>query len=152
MIRYGLGTLQKTDIEGLTRCKILLHNEVVGLEMSIMPVTLHLQGPFFTTMLLFSTRQAHLFDEWDAERMGTRGTFWKGCHGMALLCTGILMPQIVCRPDPQRVVCCVLTALAPGEQSRGLLGGLDHGNPCLAACIARNTLQPETDTCQRLCS
>ena len=46
------------------------------------------------------------------------------------------MPQVVCRPDPQRAVCCVLTALAPGEQGRSLLGGPDYGRPCLVAYIA----------------
>ena len=67
-----------------------------------------------------------------------RLTLGKSCYCMALLRTDVLMPQVLCRPDPQRGVCCVLTALAPGKQGCSLLSSLDHGNPCLTAYIAQN--------------
>ena len=83
--------------------------------------------------------------------MGTGVTLGKDCYRIALLCTDVLVPQVVCRPDPQRAVCCVLAALAPGEQGLSLLGGPDHGSPCLVAYIALG-VSSLTETLQQLCS
>ena len=65
-------------------------------------------------------------------------TLGKRCYCMALLCADVPMPQVVCRPDSQRAICCVLTAFAPGKQGCSLLSSLDHGIPCLVAYIAQN--------------
>lgn len=127
-------------MKGCLDAQILPHDEVISQDMSIMPVSFRVESSgaccatYCCHSLLLVTLSLSIRI---AGRMCLRLTLGESSHCMALLCTDVFMPQVVRRPDPQRGVCCVLTALAPGKQGCSLLGSLDHGNPCLVAYIAQ---------------
>ena len=128
-------------MKGCPDAQILLHDEVISQDMSIMPVSFRVEssGACCATWCCHSLLLVTLsLSMRIAGRMCLRLTLGKSSHCMALLCTDVLMPQVVRRPDPQRGICCVLTALAPGKQGCSLMGSLDHGNSCLIAYIAQN--------------
>ncbi len=61
-------------------------------------------------------------------------TWCKCCTGLTLLSADILMPQVVCGPYSQGPIHGPLAAVAPCQQSAGLLSSLDHSDAHLVSC------------------